>query len=56
MARFILSLTAFVAPSPRGYKSVPAYPASHGCLRNPIPNSLFIYNWIDIGDDIYVYP
>ena len=39
-----------------GYKSVPTYPASHGCLRNPIPNSLFIYNWISIGDDIYVYP
>ncbi len=39
-----------------GYKSVPTYPASHGCLRNPIPNSLFIYNWIDIGDDIWVYP
>lgn len=38
-----------------GYKSVPTYPASHGCLRNPIPNSLFIYNWIDIGDTIYVY-
>ncbi|MDX6586620.1 MAG: hypothetical protein QOI31_1093 [Solirubrobacterales bacterium] len=39
-----------------GYASVPTYPASHGCLRNPIPNSLFIYNWIDLGDDIYVYP
>ena len=39
-----------------GYHSVPNYPASHGCLRNPIPNSLFIYNWIDLGDDIYVYP
>ena len=38
-----------------GYKSVPTYPASHGCLRNPIPNSLFIYNWIDLGDTIYVY-
>ncbi|MDQ2675508.1 MAG: L,D-transpeptidase [Actinomycetota bacterium] len=38
-----------------GYKSVPTYPASHGCLRNPIPNSLFIYNWISIGDDIFVY-
>jgi len=38
-----------------GYKSVPNYPASHGCVRNPIPNSLFIYNWIDIGDDIWVY-
>jgi hypothetical protein len=39
-----------------GYASVPDYPASHGCLRNPIPDSLFIYNWINIGDDIYVYP
>jgi L,D-transpeptidase catalytic domain len=39
-----------------GYKSVPNYPASHGCLRNPIPNSLFIYNWINLGDDIWVYP
>lgn len=39
-----------------GYADVPDYPASHGCLRNPIPDSLHIYNWIDIGDDIYVYP
>jgi len=38
-----------------GYPSVPTYPASHGCLRNPIPNSLFIYNWIDYGDVFYVY-
>jgi hypothetical protein len=39
-----------------GYADVPTYPASHGCLRNPIPDSMHIYNWIDIGDDIYVYP
>jgi hypothetical protein len=38
-----------------GYASVPDSPASHGCLRNPIPDSIFIYNWIDIGDDIWVY-
>lgn len=38
-----------------GYHSVPTYPASHGCLRNPIPDSLFIYNWIDMGDVFYVY-
>jgi L,D-transpeptidase catalytic domain len=38
-----------------GYKSVPTYPASHGCLRNPIPDSIFIYNWIDLGDPIWVY-
>ena len=38
-----------------GYKSVPDYPASHGCLRNPIPDSRFIYGWINLGDDIWVY-
>ena len=38
-----------------GYRSVPNYPASHGCLRNPIPDSRHIYKWIDIGDPIYVY-
>ncbi|MGI8460102.1 MAG: L,D-transpeptidase family protein [Solirubrobacterales bacterium] len=38
-----------------GYKSVPDYPASHGCLRNPIPDSRTIYNWIDLGDSIWVY-
>ena len=39
-----------------GYASVPSYPASHGCLRVPIPNALQIFNWIDIGDTIYSYP
>jgi hypothetical protein len=38
-----------------GYASVPNYPASHGCLRVPIPNALSIFNWIDIGDLIYTY-
>ena len=38
-----------------GYPSVPTYPASHGCLRVPIPNAWSIYSWIDFGDDIYVY-
>ncbi len=38
-----------------GYHSVPPYPASHGCIRNPIPDSQFIYNWIDLGDKMYVY-
>jgi len=38
-----------------GYAEVPAYAASHGCVRVPIPNALQIYNWIDIGDPIYVY-
>ncbi len=38
-----------------GYHSVPTYNASHGCVRNPIPDSVFIYNWISLGDSIYVY-
>jgi hypothetical protein len=38
-----------------GYASVPNYPASHGCLRVPIPNAASIYRWIDIGDPIYSY-
>ena len=38
-----------------GYRSVPTYPASHGCLRNPPVFAKFIYNWIDIGDVFYVY-
>jgi L,D-transpeptidase catalytic domain/Putative peptidoglycan binding domain len=38
-----------------GYASVPNYPASHGCLRVPIPNAWSIFNWIDIGDPIFTY-
>jgi hypothetical protein len=38
-----------------GYPSVPNYPASHGCLRVPIPNAWSIFNWIDVGDPIYTY-
>jgi lipoprotein-anchoring transpeptidase ErfK/SrfK len=38
-----------------GYNPVPNYPASHGCLRNPIQFSRFIYNWIDIGMPMHVY-
>ena len=38
-----------------GYASVPSYPASHGCLRVPIPNAIQIFNWIDIGNTIHSY-
>ena len=38
-----------------GYKSVPTYPASHGCLRVPIPQARSIYDWIKLGDRIDVY-
>ena len=39
-----------------GYVSVPTFPASHGCLRVPVPNALSIYNWLRIGDRVDVYP
>lgn len=39
-----------------GYHSVPVYAASHGCLRVPIPDARFIYNWIHYGDGVHVYP
>jgi peptidoglycan hydrolase-like protein with peptidoglycan-binding domain len=38
-----------------GYVDVPTYAASHGCLRVPIPNARQIYDWVDIGDPIFVY-
>jgi len=38
-----------------GYSSVPNHNASHGCIRNPIPFSRFIYNWIDLGDSMHTY-
>ncbi len=38
-----------------GYPEVPAYAASHGCLRVWIPDSLSIMQWIQIGTPIEVY-
>jgi L,D-transpeptidase catalytic domain len=38
-----------------GYASVPNGRASHGCVRNPIQFSRFIYNWIDLGDPMHTY-
>ena len=38
-----------------GYASVPTYPASHGCIRVPIPNARDIFDNIAIGETIYVY-
>jgi hypothetical protein len=37
-----------------GYAEVPAYNASHGCLRVPIPNALSIYRWVRMGDVVWV--
>ena len=38
-----------------GYPSVPIYPASHGCLRVPIPDARSLFNWIKIGTPVDVY-
>jgi L,D-transpeptidase catalytic domain len=39
-----------------GYPSVPAtYPASHGCVRVPIPDAQHIYDKIFLGESIFVY-
>jgi hypothetical protein len=38
-----------------GYKSVPVFNASHGCLRVPLDDAVAIYNWIQLGDRIDVY-
>ena len=38
-----------------GYFDVPAYNASHGCLRIPNPDAVSVYNWVKIGDRIDVY-
>jgi len=39
-----------------GYASVPPYNASHGCLRVPIPNARSLYDWLRIGDVVWVEP
>ncbi|MEY2533559.1 MAG: hypothetical protein QOF29_1469 [bacterium] len=39
-----------------GYASVPTFPASHGCLRVPVPDAVPIYNWLKHGDRVDVYP
>jgi L,D-transpeptidase-like protein len=39
-----------------GYASVPPYNASHGCLRIPIPDAIRVFNWINLGDEIFVEP
>jgi lipoprotein-anchoring transpeptidase ErfK/SrfK len=38
-----------------GYPVVPTYNASHGCLRVPNADAVAIFNWIHIGDPIWVY-
>jgi hypothetical protein len=39
-----------------GYADVPAFNASHGCLRIPIPDARYVFNWLHVGDRVIVYP
>ncbi len=38
-----------------GYDPAPDYPASHGCMRLPIPDAISVYDWLNIGDRVDVY-
>jgi lipoprotein-anchoring transpeptidase ErfK/SrfK len=38
-----------------GYAEVPPYAASHGCIRVPVPDAASIFNWIRLGETIFVY-
>jgi lipoprotein-anchoring transpeptidase ErfK/SrfK len=38
-----------------GYPEVPAFAASHGCIRVPNANAASIFGWIALGDRIWVY-
>ncbi len=38
-----------------GYADVPIYPASHGCLRIPVPDAAAVYNWAQYGQPVDVY-
>jgi lipoprotein-anchoring transpeptidase ErfK/SrfK len=38
-----------------GYDPAPDWPASHGCMRTPIVDAVFIYYWLRMGDAVDVY-
>jgi hypothetical protein len=38
-----------------GYNPAPDFPASHGCMRVPIPDAISIYHWLNVGDGVNVY-
>ena len=38
-----------------GYKSVPDVPASHGCIRLPLPDAAeFFFDWVELGTPIKI--
>ena len=38
-----------------GYGDVPAYPASHGCVRLPMPEAPWVYDFAYMGSTVFVY-
>ncbi|HWF56355.1 MAG TPA: L,D-transpeptidase [Solirubrobacteraceae bacterium] len=38
-----------------GYDPSPDYPASHGCMRLPIQDAIFVFNWMNYGDWVDTY-
>ena len=38
-----------------GYDPAPDFPASHGCMRLPIPDAITAYHWLALGDWVDVY-
>jgi hypothetical protein len=38
-----------------GYNPAPDYPASHGCMRLPIPDAISVFNWLQMGNVVDVY-
>jgi hypothetical protein len=38
-----------------GYDPAPDYPASHGCMRLPIVDAIFAYDWIQMGNWVDTY-
>lgn len=38
-----------------GYDPAPDYPASHGCMRLPIQDAVFVYDWLRMGDWVDTY-
>jgi len=38
-----------------GYEDVPAYPASHGCVRLPMPEAPWVYQFAYMGSTVFVF-
>jgi hypothetical protein len=53
---YLLNFQAFIGNyGLHGYPSVPAYPASHGCVRQPNWASRFTWDHTRIGTPVYIY-